>query len=431
MKLKTLTNKIFFLSLVVLAVVITSCGTTSTLSEKNLSEIYRTGNKQVEVDFLLHHAKDSSSTLHFQIDGKELFKAQKAANQDYLIQVKIHYLLYPSFESKNLVDSGSVVIQEILTDYNDDLFYGSLEVPTEYGNRYVLKLITTDLLNETSNFDYIVIDKTNRFTNQNFIAIDPLTETPIFRNWFYKNEEIHLKYSQPDVNQLSVRFYDHEFDIAPPPFAIYNHKLFDYQSSKVFPLRKTNSDYFVFKAEDRGFYHIQADTSGRDGFTLFHYNDGFPKVNAPEEMVSALRFITSKKEFAELTQSENQKLALDQFWLKIADDPTRARELIKAYYNRVQNANEFYSCHKEGWKTDRGIIYVVFGPPDVVYKSSSAESWVYGEENNYLSITLNFLKVDNPFSQNDYTLKRAPIYKNQWYRAVDSWRQGRVTSLDY
>jgi hypothetical protein len=72
------------------------------------------------------------------------------------------------------------------------------------------------------------------------------------------------------------------------------------------------------------------------------------------------------------------------------------------------------------------MLYIVLGPPNLVYKSSNAESWIYGEENNLMSVTYSFLKIDNSFTENDFSLSRSPIYKNMWYRAVDTWRQGRV-----
>ena len=430
--MKTRNNKFtVFLFLVAIAFIFSACGTTNTLSEKNLSDVYRTGNNIVQTKYALHHDGDTSSTLHFQIDTKDLLYAKQPNIDAYTGRVKIKYELYPSFESKVLVDSSSVVIQDVIENDQRELLYGSFSIPMKYGDRFVLKMVTTDLYREKSTLDYIKVDKSSRYVRQNFLPVDPKTQAPLFRSWFYQNEKIHIHYVNTRVNNLSVRYYDHEFDIAPPPFAVYNHKLFNYETSRVFSISRTSENFFEFTASDTGFYHIQADSTGREGLTLFHYHDGFPRINSPEEMVSALRFITSKKEFTDLNESNQKKLELDQFWLKIANNPARARELIKAYYNRVQNANIFFSCHKEGWKTDRGIIYIVFGPPDIVYKSSNAESWVYGEENNYLSVTFNFLKVDNPFTENDYTLKRAPIYKNQWYRAVDSWRQGRVTSLDY
>lgn len=429
--MKTLNNSTPIYFLLAFVAVVTSCGTTNSLSEKNVSDVYRTGNEIVQAQFNIHHDADTTSTLHFQIDTEKLIYAKQTNSDTYTGRVKLKYEIYPSFESRVLIDSNSVVIQDVIENDQRELLYGNFPIPISFGKRYVVKLITTDLYREKSSISYLAVDKSSKYVRQNYLAIDAKTGVPLFRSWFFEKEKILIQYHHSSSENLSVSYYNHEFDIAPPPFAVYNHKLFDYKTNDVFQISEDENDTYLFEASRRGFYHIQADSSDREGFTLFQYHDGFPTINSTEEMVSALRFITSKKEFKELTESDKQKLELDQFWLKIANNPARARELIKAYYNRVQNANIFFSCHKEGWKTDRGIIYIVFGPPDIVYKSSSAESWVYGEENNYLSVTFNFLKVDNPFTRNDFTLKRAPIYKNQWYRAVDSWRQGRVTSLDY
>ena len=39
----------------------------------------------------------------------------------------------------------------------------------------------------------------------------------------------------------------------------------------------------------------------------------------------------------------------------------RAKELIKNYYGRLQHANLFFTSYLEGWKTDRGMIFMIFG----------------------------------------------------------------------
>jgi hypothetical protein len=97
--------------------------------------------------------------------------------------------------------------------------------------------------------------------------------------------------------------------------------------------------------------------------------------------------------------------------------------MIKLYYNRVMDANRFFTSYLEGWKTDRGIIYIIYGPPNVVYKGRNVEGWVYGEDKNMLSINFTFRKLDNPFTDNDYSLTRSPAYKDGWYIAVDNWRR--------
>jgi hypothetical protein len=43
-----------------------------------------------------------------------------------------------------------------------------------------------------------------------------------------------------------------------------------------------------------------------------------------------------------------------------------------------------------------------------------------------MALSFTFVKLDNPFSDNDYALQRSANYRNLWYNAVDLWREGRV-----
>ena len=110
----------------------------------------------------------------------------------------------------------------------------------------------------------------------------------------------------------------------------------------------------------------------------------------------------------------------------MAGSANKARELIRAYYGRVKTANEKYTSYTEGWKTDRGMLYIVCGEPQTTYKNMEAETWIYGEENNFRSLNFAFAKVNNPFTTNDYELTRNALYRDYWYLAVDTWRSGKV-----
>ena len=143
-------------------------------------------------------------------------------------------------------------------------------------------------------------------------------------------------------------------------------------------------------------------------------------------MVDPIRFISSNSEFEKLTSGIKTKKEVDEFWLVKCGTEDRAREIIKKYYNRVQDANELFTSYVEGWKTDRGMVSLIFGSPKTVRKARDEEVWYYGEENNALALQFTFVQVDNPFSDNDYKLLRAPSYKSNWYRAVEAWRSGRV-----
>ena len=119
-------------------------------------------------------------------------------------------------------------------------------------------------------------------------------------------------------------------------------------------------------------------------------------------------------------------ILVDQFWLNKAHSNERARTLIRNYYSRVQLANELFTSHKEGWKTDRGLISIIFGSPSFIRYNKNNEIWIYGNDHNSNTIKFTFEKIKNIFSNNDYILKRNYAYKTPWYIAVETWRNGKV-----
>ena len=89
----------------------------------------------------------------------------------------------------------------------------------------------------------------------------------------------------------------------------------------------------------------------------------------------------------------------------------RARGLIRTYYSRVEFANKLFTCHLEGWKTDRGLISIIFGPPNYISNNKNMEVWNYGDENNINALKFIFEKKMNPFSSNDFVLKGIILIK--------------------
>jgi GWxTD domain-containing protein len=148
-------------------------------------------------------------------------------------------------------------------------------------------------------------------------------------------------------------------------------------------------------------------------------------------MLEAVRYITSRREYDEMMENPNLRNAIDGFWISRGGNAEKSRLLIRHYYNRVQEANTLFTSFVEGWRTDRGMIYIVFGIPNTVYRNSSTETWIYGTPNSTLALNFLFTRVNNPFSDNDLVLSRSPIYESNWYRAVETWRQGRAYNSIY
>ena len=69
--------------------------------------------------------------------------------------------------------------------------------------------------------------------------------------------------------------------------------------------------------------------------------------------------------FGRLTTDEERDAFIEQFWARRDSDPSTMESEFKVeHYRRILYANENFTAGISGWKTDRGMIYIKFGPPD-------------------------------------------------------------------
>jgi len=89
----------------------------------------------------------------------------------------------------------------------------------------------------------------------------------------------------------------------------------------------------------------------------------------PEESIALIRYIASVEEIALLEDADPavRGKAWDEFWRKRDPTPgTDVNEFKEEFFHRVRYANENFSSLGPGWRTDRGMIYIQYGPPDQV-----------------------------------------------------------------
>ena len=74
-----------------------------------------------------------------------------------------------------------------------------------------------------------------------------------------------------------------------------------------------------------------------------------------------------RQAFKRLQTDEEREQFIEQFWLRRDPTPdTVENEFKEEHYRRIAYANEHFASGIPGWKTDRGRIYIVFGPPDEI-----------------------------------------------------------------
>ena len=72
-----------------------------------------------------------------------------------------------------------------------------------------------------------------------------------------------------------------------------------------------------------------------------------------------------KKAFLSLSNDEERDAFIEQFWRRRNPNPdSPENEYREEHYRRIAYANEHFAAGKPGWMTDRGHIYIAFGPPD-------------------------------------------------------------------
>ena len=108
---------------------------------------------------------------------------------------------------------------------------------------------------------------------------------------------------------------------------------------------------------------------------------------------------------------------------------TTLAEVLKLYSNRVSEANYFFTNFKEGWKTDMGMIYIIYGPPLFVTRRYDEVFWHYTHEPNDRFRVFSFRRVrlnSVYFPFDHYLLRRSPDYFQLNYSRVNDWRTGAI-----
>lgn len=117
-----------------------------------------------------------------------------------------------------------------------------------------------------------------------------------------------------------------------------------------------------------------------------------------DRAVRQLRYIATQDEIdfieAAASAAEKQK-RFEEYWKKQDPTPNTDRnEAFDEYYERLNYADKNFKSYNEGWLTDKGNVYVVFGKPDNAERYAGyADNRIY-EKWTYLS-NREFLFVDN------------------------------------
>ncbi|MEL0338435.1 MAG: GWxTD domain-containing protein, partial [bacterium] len=135
-------------------------------------------------------------------------------------------------------------------------------------------------------------------------------------------------------------------------------------------------------------------------------------INNVENSFQQMKYILTNDERKKAKGKKGKELEslFLSFWKERDPTPnTSINELMEEYYIRVNYVNEYFNMSwREGWETDFGMIYILFGPPDQIERSNSTSTsssiyqvWYYSRLNKQFVFKdqngFGDFKLDRPF----------------------------------
>lgn len=427
MTIQTMNPRSYF-SLVMLVLTILSlcgCKRNAIVPTGSYQYLYDLESRELHPEYVVYHHTNDSSTVHFRVFSGELLYTRAAANAPFVLNLNVKATV--SNLDGLAQDTLSLMLHEGAKDKQGWLI-GSMVVPMKEGQWNLLMEFTDASRNHTQP-TFIVCDKSSSFTAQNYLLSKFETGEPVFGGFVSPGQMVEL-FSARNTNSEVVPWLGKiftELKLPPPPFSSNDPEQPSILGAQSMPVKREESGSFVFEVTS-GLYFLSHDPSKRAGCAIKTSNTHYPLVKDISALEWPIRFITTKTEHEEIVKNNYPKTVIDRFWLECAGTKEHARELIRVYYRRVEEANFYFSTYTEGWRTDRGMIHLLFGNPNQIIRSSQGEVWNYGEDSQAALLSFTFRKMDSPFTNNLYILERESGYKPYWERMVQTWRSGKIYS---
>jgi GWxTD domain-containing protein len=419
--------------LIILVFIVFGCTQPATKSgtQRNLADVYNPGKSTVHPDFFIQHVNDSSSVIYIRVYPTELLFNQANEQGKSLARIRIFYELrelIADISGGLFVDTVSVR-RTLNKDEVRNSFFSGLPIKASLGKKYSLKVEVTDEIRNTTSQTIIIVDKISRYSDQNFKVLSATTGYPSFTRYFAPGEYFRLQLNQLGLDSIYVDYYSLDRTLPRPAFSSAPEIPMKTYPDTSFAYYYTDSTEFSMPVQ--GIYHFRMKKEVKEGLSLFNFGESFPLIKTPDDLLGPLVYLTSSSEFRDIRMESNRKLAIDNFWLKLNPDVASSRELIRVFYNRVFYSNLYFSSYKEGWKTDRGMIYIIFGPPRMLEKTSDMEKWTYFSKKGGNTAVFEFKRNENQFTNLDYQLLRTANSGAFWREATGAWRNGKVYSIDF
>ena len=430
-------RRIFTLLLIITLFI--SCNSTRVIFDsKDLSYLYNPIKNPFYPRYNVTNESDERSDLSVKFFANQLFFSEANPQGLPIAEMLITVKLFNISRGRTLADTAFFNISIIKEEAKPEYIY-SIPMRVTTSQEYEAEVRVIDKLRNEIVQAFVPFNTLSYNNRYNFKALGYFARNQLFNPVVKSDEFLNVIYLKQPPDTIYVSYYKQFVEVPDPPSMILPEKTIDYGPDTIVPL--VYSDTLPMRFPTEGIYMVTTDEKITEGYTLLNLGPTFPEMTNPETMIEPLVYLAGPGELDSLRTSAKPKVALDEFWIGCGGNVERARELIRIYYTRVLYSNYYFTSYKEGWRTERGMIYIIYGPPDKVYKTIDGESWGYRKQSiksswgrryrvkeEYLYFT--FKKKNSIFSDNDFYLSRNESLITFWAQAVVSWRRGIVFRLD-
>jgi len=417
---KALNKYWIFASLIILV----SCVTVyDTINNRNFSLKYNPGSVQMHPQFIVYQKSPTDLRLYYQFYPKEFSYQLSKGDSVPKAVVSLFFRVTESYKSIDIIDS--LTTRFVLRGKPKDYFSGDIPINLPDNKSYIMEVFLSDMNSEVTISKVMPVANMPEKTPNSFMFLSK-NGAPNFHNYLNVKDTFRLVNRLLSNDSVVLRRMHKDTVIAAAPDNSRKQYNFDYiKEDSTFKPVDIRTTAFTF--QDEGIY-IFSDTESKYSSVQGMYNEWFPYVKTPAELLRPLQYLNTKREMQKLWALNDPKQAVDSFWLDAAKDIERARELIRIYYNRVQLSNYYFTTIREGWRTDRGMIFIIFGIPAVVTINDDGETWTYGKGGED-DLEFFFYRDHHPLYGEFYQLDRSDEYTRIWFNATRTWRSGRVFSI--
>lgn len=404
-------NSIFLLT----GIILFCCRGPQRLNEFDLADGYLVNGLQYEMDATFHSLNDSISNLLVKINPNDLLFA-KTESDKHIARYTIGYKVFEGYNDKAPIDTATIHYSFRQGKAINSKIH-NIKIYAPSGKDYIVKVFLKD---ENRNFETSKI-QTHRKSTPNDRSYFKIKSCNKQANNFtsFQKDSFSIESSFKHESVVKVMVFQYKTTCAAKPHEVNHSYNFGGIPDTVWYVNL--KEKLVFPPLKNAYYHFLTDTQTSKGFSVFSVSQGFPQINSIVQANGALGYLLGKSDYADVLRAPNQRKAFENQWLTLAGNRQRARNMIKEYYSEVSIANKLFTCNQPGWSTDRGMVYIIYGPPRIVYRYDNSEVWIYGEENNLLSEQFEFKKIHSDISDNIYELKRNINFKVNFNRMVNAW----------